>query len=109
MLITYCHTGITDYADILLHRLEIKQPFTNDNKEIVAFVKNSNLTVLKKEEFNRIRNKNSSLFSETDKDICNACHSYKDFLRKAPENHKELFGKLSLEQKYKKYACRFSF
>ena len=26
MLITYCHTGITDYADILLHRLEIKQP-----------------------------------------------------------------------------------
>ena len=75
--------GITDYADVLLHRLEIKQPFTNDSKEIVAFVENSNRTVLRKEEFNRIRHKNCSLFSETEKDICNACHSYKDFLRTA--------------------------
>ena len=29
--------GIGDYADVLLHRLEIEQPFTNDCKEIVAF------------------------------------------------------------------------
>ena len=49
---------ITDYADVLLHRLEIKQPFTNDSKEIVAFVENSNRTVLRKEEFNRIRHRN---------------------------------------------------
>ena len=29
--------GIGDYADVLLDRLEIEQPFTNDCKEIVAF------------------------------------------------------------------------
>ena len=76
-------TGITDYVNVLLHRLEIKQQFTNDSKEIVSSVENSNQTVLKKEEFNRFRHKNCSLFRESDKDICNACHPYKDFLRKA--------------------------
>ena len=40
-------TGIADYADVLLHRLEIKL-FTNNSTEIVAFVENSNRTVLKK-------------------------------------------------------------
>ena len=75
--------GITDYVNVLLHRLEIKQQFTNDSKEIVSSVENSNQTVLKKEEFNRFRHKNCSLFRESDKDICNACHPYKDFLRKA--------------------------
>ena len=76
-------TGITDYVNVLLHRLEKKQQFTNDSKEIVSSVENSNQTVLKKEEFNRFRHKNCSLFRESDKDICNACHPYKDFLRKA--------------------------
>ena len=76
-------TGITDYVNVLLHRLEIKQQFTNDSKEIVSSVENSNQTVLKKEEFNRFRHKNCSLFRESDIDICNACHPYKDFLRKA--------------------------
>ena len=76
-------TGITDYVNVLLHRLEIKQQFTNDSKEIVSSVENSNQTVLKKEEFNRFRHKNCSLLRESDKDICNACHPYKDFLRKA--------------------------
>ena len=76
-------TGITDYVNVLLHRLEIKQQFTNDSKEIVSSAENSNQTVLKKEEFNRFRHKNCSLFRESDKDICNACHPYKDFLRKA--------------------------
>ena len=76
--------GITDYTDVLVHRLEIKQPFTNDSKEICReFVENSNRTVLRKEEFNRIRRRNCSLFSETDTDICNTYHSYKDFLRTA--------------------------
>ena len=41
-------TGIADYADVLLHRLEIKQLFTNDSTEIIAFVENSNQAVLKK-------------------------------------------------------------
>ena len=76
-------TGITDYVNVLLHRLEIKQQFTNDSKEIVSSVENSNQTVLKKEEFNRFRHKNCSLFRGSDKDICNTCHPYKDFLRTA--------------------------
>ena len=70
----------TDYA-IILQRMEIKQPFTNDSRKIVALVENSNRTVLRKEEFNIIKNRNCSLFSETDKGICNKCHSYKDFFR----------------------------
>ena len=40
--------GIADYADVLLHSLEIKQLFTNDSTEIVAFAENSNRRVLKK-------------------------------------------------------------
>ena len=40
--------GIADYADVLLHRLEIKQLFTNDSTKIIAFVENSNQAVLKK-------------------------------------------------------------
>ena len=75
--------GITDYTDVILHRLEIKQQFTNDSKGIVAFEENSNWTVLGKEEFNRIKYRNCSLFSERDKDICNTCHCYKEYLRTA--------------------------
>ena len=38
-------TGIADYADVLLNTLKIKQQFTNDRKDRVAFVENSNRKV----------------------------------------------------------------
>ena len=66
---------------ILYRHHRIKQPCTNDSIEKVAFVENSNWTVFEKEKFIRIRHKNCSLFSETNKDICNVCDIYKDFLR----------------------------
>ena len=66
--------------------------------------------LFKKEEFNRIRNKNSLLFSETDKDICNTCHSYKDFLRTARYRLKKKSDPVKLAHRVtdtSKTNCRF--
>lgn len=51
---------------------------------MLALVESNDCAVLRNKEFNKIRHRrNFSLFSETEKGICNTCHSYKDLLRAA--------------------------
>ena len=51
---------------------------------MLALVERNDCAVLRNKEFNKIRHRrNFSLFSETEKGICNTCHSYKDLLRAA--------------------------